>query len=182
MIWVASFDYLLPTADQVSCSPACPANNMLTPIPSGLSLRSLSLFLCAQLQLFGKAPTPSSSPTSSPSPSPFLSATRYGRQTLDTWQQTEWWKLSQRWWWRRRRRRATSRRNQIGCRVSTSTTNHHVGGQVLKLVIKNLRHLPESRREDKSFLIQNFAYKRPTRLSPPMKWTVEKLLKKLFCN
>jgi len=27
--------------------------------------------------------------------------------------------------------------------------------QVLQLVIKNLRHLPESRREDKSFLIQN---------------------------
>lgn len=48
MIWVASFDYLLPTADRISrtpplysClsySPACPANNMLTPIPCRLSL------------------------------------------------------------------------------------------------------------------------------------------------
>lgn len=57
MIWVASFDYLLPTADRISrapplypclsCSPACPANNMLTPIPCRLSLLhwDLSLFL-----------------------------------------------------------------------------------------------------------------------------------------
>lgn len=52
MIWVASFDYLLPTAGGtvlllLSSSPACPANNMLTPIflVVSFSARSLSVSL-----------------------------------------------------------------------------------------------------------------------------------------
>lgn len=61
MIWVASFDYLLPTADRISrapplCpwlsySPACPANNMLTPIPCRLSLLHWHLSLALSLSV-----------------------------------------------------------------------------------------------------------------------------------
>lgn len=89
-------------SSQQHVNPNIPCHLLLC---SGIYL-ALSLVRCTQLQLFGKAPTPASSSTSSLSPA--LS----GRQTLDTWQQTEWWKLSQRWW--RRRRRPSSRSSTFG--------------------------------------------------------------------